>query len=342
MELVIKGTKFSLEDGQQVYMQDAYDTLPAESEASWRSIPTIAAWGNPKAEAELTNEDGALVMRHKSGGVNQYELHMPFTAGTEETAQLIPRGGKTNVEFRIMRGEKATGMWAYIRGMDGDHDMLRLKFENSALGIQYGGTDSATSWKDLGSTISLNASAYCDVKAVFDSSTEGETWLEQLYINNTPVLDEKLRIRDMGDGMKMIILASKNGSQGAGDVTLKVDSVKAWTDVKVSQLLGWKDAYLTENGEKVEQLKAGTFTPEFVLQNYTGDLQSVFLAAAVYTDGVMDDVVATTVNGTLPSDGLRKLQAEDTLTITDPAKQTVKYFVWDSAGRMAPLEKVTQ
>ena len=188
------------------------------------------------------------------------------------------------------------------------------------------------------------------IKIGVDATEQGTTKIIGVWITpkgGTETLIPGTQNEEMGDigtGLYKLILYPAVGAEAgyepeAGTVVGSIDNLKIWEPaaVKLPQDFGWRDAYLTRDGEKVD-MAAGEFVPEFVMQNGTEEAKDAVLIAAVYSNGVLSDMTSKTFTQEVPSNGTTTVQL-DPITITDAASQRVVYYVWDSLTGMKPVKK---
>ena len=83
---------------------------------------------------------------------------------------------------------------------------------------------------------------------------------------------------------------------------------------------------------------AGTFQPQFVLHNETAETQQVFLAAAVYHDGVLESIAVCKPQ---VAPGEQTVSFDEQLSVADAEGRTLKFIAWNDLGEMIPLPKAT-
>ena len=331
--------------GERVYLNETFDkelTDPAK-----QIIPTLDLWSGNTAEAKIADEKLNIV--HTSGVLN-YQMNVPLQPGNEKTTTPIPRG-KTYVSWDWEMGPKTDGVVLLLcdnKGVGGNKTLgVRVELTRIQATVK---SNNDTGYDTLGSVSGDFSSGR--IKIGLDSTASGITKIIGIWLTpngGSESLVEKTKdasIGDVGTGIfKMILWPNKLKSDAvldANDVVVSMDNLKVWEPVEVaaSQLYGWKDAYLTQNGEKVE-FQEGTFVPEFRLQNYSGESKNVVLIAAVYRDTILEETRIKTLDQEIPSTGEVTAQL-DPIEITDAAAQRIEYFVWDSVTGMHPVKRIAQ
>lgn len=322
----------------KTWLNETFDK--ALTDSSTQPIPGMDEWSG-KAEAKV--QDGRLSVVHKSGAVS-YQANLPLQPGTEKTCAVIPRG-KTYVslDWELNKsGKNGLGLILCDKGAKAFGARVNL-MPTSAEAQQHDDSD----YVSLGELAGDFTSGH--LKIGLDATVSGETWIRGIWITpkggtEIQILEEPVAMGDIGNGLYKLILYPAVGAEAgyepeAGTVVGSIDNLKIWEPaaVKLPQDFGWRDAYLTRDGEKVD-MAAGEFVPEFVMQNGTEEAKDAVLIAAVYSNGVLSDMTSKTFTQEVPSNGTTTVQL-DPITITDAASQRVVYYVWDSLTGMKPVKK---
>ena len=333
----------------KTWLNETFDKALTDSSA--QIIPTMDNWDG---EGAAVAADGKLEIRHagpRNGKNNvSYQVNLPLQPGTDKTCDVIPRG-KTYVslDWELNKSGK-NGLGLILcdnKGSSGQKAFgVRVNLTaTTAEALQ----NNDTKYVPLGTLENMDFTSG-HLKVGLNATVSGQTKITGVWITpkgGTETLipgTQDAEMGDIGTGLYKLILYPAVGAEAgyepeAGTVVGSIDNLKIWEPaaVKLPQDFGWRDAYLTRDGEKVD-MAAGEFVPEFVMQNGTEEAKDAVLIAAVYSNGVLSDMTSKTFTQEVPSNGTTTVQL-DPITITDAASQRVVYYVWDSLTGMKPVKK---
>ncbi|MCI9625877.1 MAG: hypothetical protein HFI90_03745 [Clostridia bacterium] len=265
-------------------VNEDFDTLPTEADAATRPIPSESAWSGASATVDVA--DSAARLKLDGGIAKNTQMNVPVMPGA--AASTMPRG-KNMIEFEWKHHANATQIMVYLQGANGH--VLRLEKSGTSTIIKKGTNGSAFS--DVKTLSNQVFTTDTKVRLQIDTSTEGKTYLEQLWIGGTPKLDSRVELFDAGDGLKQLMFAPGNTTTGVGDIVCSVNYIKAWQSApaQLAEYVAQNPVNVTFDNIKGENTAANNVTSNLQKADLGNGLKVVGWktsnAAVVAADGTV-------------------------------------------------------